>query len=84
MLNKDDVPISDRKDEIEWVRMALAMSQIGFSYEAADLVKRIMERLNKLKGKYSLKDGAEIKAEWEREWTKYWENKNESHEQVRD
>ena len=55
-----EVKIEDRKEEIEYLRMGLNMAELGVSYEQADLIIRISDRLKKLKGKFSLKDGVEI------------------------
>ena len=55
-----NVKVKDRKDNIEFVRMALNLAEIGVDYPNADLIVRIMERLNELKGKFSLKDGIDI------------------------
>ena len=68
-----EVKIEDRKEEIEYLRMGLSMAELGVSYEQADLIIRISERLKKLKGKFSLNDGVEIHHKWKQEWEKYFE-----------
>jgi hypothetical protein len=54
-----DVKIKDRKEEIEFLRMACNMAELGIGYQHADLIIRLQERLKKMKGKFSLKDGVE-------------------------
>ena len=67
-----NVKIKDRKDEIEYLRMALNMCKIGVDYPNADLIIRVQNRLKKLKGKYSIKDSVETLHEWEGDWDKYF------------
>ena len=71
-----EVKIEDRKEEIEYLRMGLNMAELGVSYEQADLIIRISDRLKKLKGKFSLKDGVEIHHRWKQEWQKYYEGQD--------
>jgi len=71
-----EVKIEDRKEEIEYLRMGLNMAELGVSYEQADLIIRISDRLKKLKGKFSLKDGVEIHHKWKQDWEKYYEDQN--------
>jgi hypothetical protein len=68
-----EVKIEDRKEEIEYLRMGLNVAELGVSYEQADLIIRVSERLKKLKGKFSLNDGVEIHHKWKQEWEKYFE-----------
>jgi len=67
-----DIKIEDRKEEIEYLRMGMNMAELGVSYEQADLIIRISDRLKKLKGKFSLKDGVEIHHKWKQDWEKYY------------
>lgn len=67
-----EVKIKDRKDEIEWIRMSLCMVEIGIGYTYADLIDRVMKALKSKKGEYSLKDSAEIHAQWQKDWDLYW------------
>jgi hypothetical protein len=68
-----DVKIKDRKEEIEFLRMACNMAELGIDYQHADLIIRLQERLKKMKGKFSLKDGVEIHYKWKEDWQKYFE-----------
>lgn len=71
-----DVKINDRKEEIEFLRMACNMAEIGIGYQHADLILRLQERLKKLKGKFSLKDGIEIYHKWKADWVIYFEEQS--------
>ena len=74
-----DVKIKDRKDEIEYLRIACNMVEMGISYIHADLILRLQERLKKLKGKFSIDDSVTIHYKWKEDWRKYFEaqSKNE-------
>jgi hypothetical protein len=71
-----EVKIKDRKEEIEFLRMALNMAEIGIGYQHADLIIRLQERLKKLKGKFSIMDGIEIHHKWKQEWQNYFEEQS--------
>ncbi len=80
-----DVKIKDRKSEVEYLRMGLAMAQFGVSYKHADLILKVQEVIKKKGGKYSLKDGSEIMASLSKEWADYDEaNKLTGVEQTED
>ena len=68
-----DVKPKDRKEEVEFLRMACNMAEIGIDYKHADLIIKLQERLKKLKGKFSLEDGIDIHRKWKDEWQKYYE-----------
>lgn len=68
-----DVKIKDRKEEIEFLRIACNMAEIGIEYQHADLIIRLQERLNKLKGKFSISDSTEIHHKWKADWEKYFD-----------
>jgi len=44
-----EVKIKDRKEEIEFLRMACNMAELGIGYQHADLIIRLQERLKNLK-----------------------------------
>lgn len=69
-----EVKIKDRKKEIEFLRMACNMAELGIGYQHADLIIRLQERLKKLKGKFSIDDGVEIHYKWKEDWQKYFNN----------
>lgn len=75
-----DVKIKDRKNEIEYIRMALNIAGIGVDYPNADLINRVMKELDKLKGKFSLDDGVTILYKWKEDWRKYAEKQEEDAE----
>jgi hypothetical protein len=55
--------------------MALNMCELGVGYTQTDLILRVLERLNKLKGEFRISDAAEIQAKHEQEWQMYFEEK---------
>lgn len=66
-----DVKIADRKENIEFLRIACNMAELGISYIQADLILRLQERMKEKKGMFSMKDGAEIYYKWRQEWEQY-------------
>ena len=69
-----DVKVKDRKKEVEYLRMACNMAELGINYIQADLILRLQERLSQLKeGKFSIDDGVKIHYAWKQEWQKYFE-----------
>ena len=68
-----DVKIKDRKEEIEFLRIACNMAELGITYIQADLILRLQERMKTKKGMFSMKDGAEIHYKWRQEWEQYFE-----------
>jgi hypothetical protein len=71
-----EVEIKDRKEEVEFLRMACNMTELGISYLQADLILRIQETLKKKKGSFSLTDGIEIGYKWKEGWRKYFEQQS--------
>lgn len=69
-----DAKIKDRKENIEYLRMALNIAEVGVRYIDADLIIRIQERLKKRKGNFSLLDGREVFREWREDWDSYFES----------
>jgi hypothetical protein len=55
--------------------MALNMCELGVGYTSADLIPRVLERLNKLKGEFSISDAVEIHHKHKQEWQMYFEEK---------
>ena len=66
-----DVKIKDRKEEVEFLRMALVMAEIGVDYKTTDLINRVTKRVNELKGKHTINDSIEILYKWKDDWQKY-------------
>ena len=77
-LNTMDVKIKDRKEEIEFLRMACNMAELGIGYQHADLIIRLQERLKKLKGKFSISDGVEIHYKWKQDWQNYFDEQSKT------
>lgn len=71
-----DVKIKDRETEVEYLRMACNLAELGIAYQHADLILRLQERLKKLKGKFSLSDGVEIHHKWKEDWRNYFEEQS--------
>jgi hypothetical protein len=68
-----EVKIKDRKEEIEFLRIACNMAEFGIAYQHADLIIRLQERLKELKGNYTISDSVEIHYKWKEDWQKYFE-----------
>ncbi len=74
------VKIKDRNTDTEYLRMALNICELGVDYIHADLILRVQKELKRLKGKFSLNDGARIHHEWKQHWEKYFEDQNKLNE----
>ena len=72
------VKIKDRKNEVEFLRMACNMAELGIGYQHADLIIKLQERLEKLKGQFTIDDAVEIHHKWKKEWEKYFEEQDKS------
>lgn len=68
-----EVKVKDRKEDIEVIRMALNMAQIGITYCQADLIKRTFEVLKTKKTNFSIEDSVKIFYKWSEDWEKYFE-----------
>lgn len=68
-----DVKIKDRKYDVEILRMACNLAELNIGYVQADLILKLQDRLEKIKGKFSLHDGIEIHHKWKEDWIKYFE-----------
>ena len=74
-----DVKVKDRKKEVEYLRMACNMAELGINYIQADLILRLQERMSQLKeGKFSISDGVEIHYKWKQDWQKYFEEQSKT------
>jgi len=62
------VPVKDRKFEVEYLRMGLAMSEVGVSYETADLIYQIANDPKVKSGKFDMKDGVNTFYQWQIKW----------------
>lgn len=71
-----DVKIKDRKEEVEFLRMVCNMAELRIDYIHADLILKLQDRLNKLKGDFSLNNGVQIHHQWKTEWEKYFDDLN--------
>ncbi len=71
-----DVKIKDRKRDVEILRMALNMCEIGVDYPQADMINRVVNKLSELKEAFSMKDGIELHSEWKKEWQDYFQKEH--------
>lgn len=55
--------------------MALNMCELGVGYTQADLILRVLERLNKVKGEFRISGAVEIHHKHKQEWQTYFEEK---------
>ena len=76
-----DVKIKDRKREVEYLRMALNVCEIGVDYTHTDLIIRVYEKLKVLDGKFSISDGADILYDWKQEWQSYFDKQSVKEDQ---
>ena len=51
------------------------MCEVGVGYTQTDLILRVLERLNKLKGEFGISDAVEIHHKHKQEWQMYFEKK---------
>ena len=63
-----EVQIKDRKDEIEYLRMALAITELGVSYEQAELINNVVNKVRQRKGKFNIHDGVGLLYAWKEKW----------------
>lgn len=68
-----EVLIKDRKDEIEYLRMALAIIEIGVSYEQAELINNVVNKVRQRKGNFNIHDGVKLLYAWKEKWRNYYE-----------
>lgn len=69
------VEIKDRKKDIEYLRMALNMVEIGVDYEITDLIIRVANELKKRGDGFSIDDAVHILYEWKIDWQEYFKAK---------
>ena len=55
-----DVKIKDRKEGAEYLRMALNMCELWIDYPQAELIIKVLAKMEKVKGEFSISDGVEI------------------------
>ena len=68
-----DVQVKDRKDEVEYLRMALAIAEIGVSYEQAELINNVVNKVRQRKGKFNIHDGVGLLYAWKEKWRSYYD-----------
>lgn len=73
-----EVKIKDRKEEVEFLRMACNMAELGINYTHADLILRLQSKLKTLKGEFSIEDGISIHYKWKQDWENYYKEQSEN------
>lgn len=73
-----DVPIVDREDKIEKLRLAFSMSGIHLNYQHCDLIARVMTEIGDMGDGFDLDKGSRINTEWESKWKNYLPSNKES------
>jgi hypothetical protein len=68
-----DVKIKDRKEGAEYLRMALNMCELWIDYPQAELIIKVLAKMEKVKGEFSISDGVKIHHEWKKEWEQYFQ-----------
>ena len=66
-----NVKISDRIDNIEYLRMALSICEICVDYQTAELIDNVVNEVRKKEGKFDLKDGVLLLSAWKNKWKEY-------------
>lgn len=69
------VEIKDRIKEIEYLRMALNMVEIGADYEMTDLIIRVSDEVKRLGDNFSIDDAVHILHDWKMCWEEYFNEK---------
>jgi len=70
-----DVKMTDRVIEVESLRMVLSMCELGVSYTQADLINRVVKKLQ-AKPNLTIKDALKILTQWKSKWEEYSKNQN--------
>lgn len=68
-----DVKVKDRKREVEYLRIACNMAEIGIEYHHADLILRIQKIMKIKQGNFTMQDSVEIHHKWKEDWQNYFE-----------
>lgn len=71
------IPFKDRKPDIEYLRMALNICELGVSYEQTDLIMRAYNLVKEKKGKTDINNAADIYYKWQNEWDEYYKQKKD-------
>lgn len=74
---KNEVNVKDREPKVEYLRMALAMAEFGVSYEHADLINEVTNKVKSMGGKFSIEDGVKLFFDWKKKWEQYHSEKIE-------
>ena len=72
-----EVKIKDRKEDVEYLRIACNMAEIGIGYIHVDLILRLQERLRELNGDFSISDSVDIHYKWKQEWDAYFKEQSD-------
>ena len=72
MSMKNEVRFEDRDTSIEYLRMALSMSQVGVNYQQAELIFAVVNKCDLLGGDLTVEDACDLLGEHKRKWDKYF------------
>jgi len=67
-----DVKIKDRKTEVEYLRFALNLTELGVDYITTDLINTVFEAVKKKKGKFNIEDACKIRVAHDEKWSAYF------------
>lgn len=67
-----EVKISDRERDIEYIRMALNMCQIGVNYQQAELINMVVRECDRLGGNLTVEDACDLFSAHKKKWDKYF------------
>jgi len=70
-----NVEIKDRKEGAECLRMALNMCELYITYPHAELIIKVLDKMQKSPDKFTIKDAVEIHSEWKSKWDEYSKTK---------
>lgn len=71
---KNSVKLEDRENEIEYLRLALALCEVQASYELCDLISDLTKRIESSKGALTIDDCVKIRDRHDKKWSKYYKD----------
>lgn len=67
-----EVKISDREYSIEYLRMALNMCEIYVNYQQTELIFKVINKCDLLRGDFSVEDACDLLSVNKAKWDKYF------------
>ena len=74
----------DRVSEVSHLHLGLRMVGLDVSYETADLIMRVAEKVEEKGGEADISDMTKIDVEHERKWREYHEKRKEEYRLTHD